>query len=112
MILLLNNFFDAIQIYMETYQMQTNLSVQTMQTSIWVIGSTSKGRGAGVEEGICKSVVIQFKGGRLIVKLFDLPFSLDVDPATQIEVCIVCTEKLVCTKYIPNLYISLICHQI
>ena len=28
-----------------TYQMQTNLSIQTMETSIWVIGSTSKRRG-------------------------------------------------------------------
>ena len=77
--------------------MQTNLSVQTMQTSIWVIGSTSKGRGTGVGEGICKSVVIQFKSGRLIVKLFDPPCPLDVDLVTQIEVCIVCMEKLVCT---------------
>ena len=31
--------------------MQTNLSMQTMQTSIWTIGSTSKGRGAGEWEG-------------------------------------------------------------
>jgi len=29
-----------------TYQVQTNLSMQTIETSIWVIISTSKGRGA------------------------------------------------------------------
>ena len=40
---------------MGTYQVQTNLSVQTMKTSIWAIGSTSKGRGAlGWEEGFAK----------------------------------------------------------
>ena len=34
-----------------TYQVQTNLFVQTMEISIWVIRSTSKGRGAERWEG-------------------------------------------------------------
>ena len=59
-----------------TYQVQTNLSVQTMQTSIWTIGSTSKERDAGVGGGICKSVITQSKGGRLIVKLPNPPMPL------------------------------------
>ena len=50
-----------------TYQMQTNLFVKTMQTSIWAIRLTSKGR------------------------------AQDVNPVVQIEVCIVSTERLVCT---------------
>jgi hypothetical protein len=38
-----------------TYQVQTNLSVQTMETSIWIIRSTSKGTGAERwEEGFAK----------------------------------------------------------
>ena len=48
-----------------TYQMQTNLFVKIMQTSIWAIRLKSKGR-------------VQ-----------------DVDPVVQIEVCIVFTERLV-----------------
>ena len=36
---------------MRTHQLQTNISVQTMETSIWVIRSTSKGRGAERWEG-------------------------------------------------------------
>ena len=32
-----------------------------------------------------------------IVKLPNPPYPLDVDPITQIEVSIVCTERLVCT---------------
>ena len=50
-----------------------------------------------VRGGICKSVITQSKGGRLIVKLPNLPCPLDVDPVAQIEVCMVCTEKLICT---------------
>ena len=51
----------------------------------------------GVGRGICKSVIIQSKGGRLIVKLLNPPCSLDVDLVAQIEVCTICTERLVCT---------------
>ena len=36
---------------MGTYQVQTNLFVQTMETSIWAIRSTSKGRGVERWEG-------------------------------------------------------------
>jgi len=50
-----------------TYQMQTNLFVKTMQTSIWTIRLIYKGR------------------------------AQDVDPVIQIEVCIVSTERLICT---------------
>ena len=81
--------------------MQTNLSVQTMQTSIRAIGSTSKGRGAGGERGICKSVITQSKDMQLIIKLPNLSCLLDVDPMVQIEVYTVCMERLVCTWYIP-----------
>jgi len=44
-----------------------------------------------VGEGICKSVI---RGGRLIVKLTNSPYPLDVDPGAKIEVC---TKGLVCT---------------
>ena len=47
--------------------------------------------------GICKSVITQSKGGRLIVKLLNSPHPLDVDPVAQIEVCTVSTKRLVCT---------------
>jgi len=36
---------------MGTYQVQTNLSMETMQTSIWATGSTSKERAQGQWEG-------------------------------------------------------------
>ena len=36
-------------------------------------------------------------GGRLIVKLLNPPYSLDVDPVVQIEVCTICMKMLVCT---------------
>ena len=36
---------------MGTYQVQTNLSVETMQTSIWATGSTYNGRTQGEWEG-------------------------------------------------------------
>ena len=39
------------QYILGTYQVQTNLSVQTMKTSIWTIKSTSKERGAERWEG-------------------------------------------------------------
>ena len=47
------------------------------------------------EEGFCKNVT---RGGCLIVKLnYPILHALDVDPVVQIEVCIVCTKKLICT---------------
>ena len=70
--------------------MQTNLSVQT---SIWAIGSTSRGGAQGVGGGICKNVITQSKGGRLIVKLSNPPCLLDVNPVDQIEVCTVCMKR-------------------
>ena len=42
-------FFEVL--FMGTYQVQTNLSVQTIKTSIWTIRSSSKGRGAERWEG-------------------------------------------------------------
>ena len=54
-----------------------------------------------VERWICKSVITQSKGRVQIVKLSNPPYSLDVDPITQIWVSIVCTERLVCTWYVP-----------
>jgi len=44
-----------------TYQVQTNLSVQTMQTSIW---TNIQGEGAGgVGGGISKNVITQSRAG-------------------------------------------------
>ena len=81
-----------------TYQVQTNLSVQIVQTLIWATGSTSKGGAEGVGGGgICKSVITQSKVGQLIVKLPNPPCPLDVDLVVQIGVCTVGTERLVCT---------------
>jgi len=57
-------------------------------------------QGEGAQEvggGICKNMITQSKGGRLIVKLLNSAHPLDVDPVAQIEVCTVCTEILVCT---------------
>ena len=51
-----------------TYQVQTDLSVQTMQTLIWTAGSTSKGRRRGSGRGDLQKCA-QSKGGRLIVEL-------------------------------------------
>ena len=49
--LIINRGFKVWNSLMGTYQVQTNLSVQTMQTSIWIIGSTSKERGKERWEG-------------------------------------------------------------
>ena len=81
-----------------TYLVQTNLSVQTMQTLIWAIGSTSKGRDTGGGRGDLQKCDYSIQGRVQIVKLLNPPCPLDVDPMTQIEVFIVCTEKLVCTS--------------
>ena len=82
---------------MGTYLVQINLSVQTMQTLIWAIGSTSKGRGAWGGSEDLQMCDYPTKSGRLIVKLHNLPCPLDVDLMVQIEVCMVCAERLVCT---------------
>ena len=47
------------------------------------------GRESG--RGICKNVITQFKGGRLIVKLTNFSYPFDVDPMIQIRVYMVCT---------------------
>jgi len=54
-------------------EVETKFSVQTVQTLIWATGSTSKGVRRGSGRGICKSVITQFKGGRLTVKLPNPP---------------------------------------
>ena len=58
--------------------------------------------------GICKSVITQSKCRRLIVKLLNPLCPLDVDPVAQIEVCTVCTERLVCTKYISKIKMHMV----
>ena len=42
---------DDVLIYVGTYQVQTDIFVKTIQTSIWAAGSTSKGRAQGEWEG-------------------------------------------------------------
>ena len=80
-----------------TYQVQTNLSVQIIETSICTIRSTSNGRSAERCEGDLQKCDYPIQGRVQIVKLINPPYLLDVDPMTQIEVSIVCTERLVCT---------------
>jgi len=75
---------------------QTNLSVQTMQTSIWTIGSTSMAGAGRVGGGICKSVIKQFKDERLIVNYLITPYLLDVDLVAHIEVGTVC-KHVICS---------------
>ena len=77
--------------------MQTNLFVQIMKTSIWAIGSTSKGRGTGGGRGNLQKYDYSIQRWVQIVKLLNPPYPLDVDPMIQIKVSIVCTERLVCT---------------
>jgi len=67
-----------------------------------------RGEVQGVRGGICKSVITQSKSRRLIVKLPNLLCPLDVDPMAQIQVCTVCTKRLVCTWYIPYLQMCLL----
>jgi len=47
--------------------------------------------------GICKKCDYPIQERVQIRKLPNPPYPLDVDPMTQIEVSIVCTERLVCT---------------
>jgi len=78
--------------------MQTNLSVQTIETSIWIIGSTSKG-------GMGDWVILQFEpalglGNHTFanpVSHPSAPLPLAVEPMAHIEVSVVCTKRLVCT---------------
>ena len=72
--------------------MQTNLSMQIVQTRIWATRSTSKEESRGSGRGICKILITQSKGGQLIVNLPNPPWSLDVDPVAQIGVCTVLHE--------------------
>ena len=83
---------------METYQVQTNLSVQTVQTQIWATGSTSKGHG-GLGNFTINRPTLDW-----VITLLQIPPPptpsappLDVDLVAQIRVCTICTERLVCT---------------
>ena len=60
----------------------TNISVQTMKTSIWVIGSTSKRRDVRGGRGELQKYDYIIQGRVQIVKLPDLSCPLDVDPMT------------------------------
>jgi len=66
-----------------------------METSIWVIRSTSKGRDAERWEGGFAKCDYPIQERVQIVKLSNSSYPLDVDPMTQIEVPIVYTERLV-----------------
>ena len=71
--------------------MQTNFSVQTMKTRIWVIGSTSKGKGAGWWEGDLQKCDYPIQERVQIVKLPNPTYFLAVDLMAQIEISIVCS---------------------
>ena len=81
-----------------TYQVQTNLSVQT---PIWATGSTSKDQG-----GLGK-FTINCPPLDWVITLLQIPLplpllsSLDVDLVAQIRVCTICMERLVCICYVP-----------
>ena len=75
---------DAIVFLLGAYQVQTNLSMQTMQTSIWATRSTSKGGTQGEWEGDLQKCDYPIQGGRLIVNYPISPYLLDVDPVAQI----------------------------
>ena len=74
---------------MATYQVQTNLSVQTVQTNY----------GGEVGGGICKSISTTL----LQIPPPTSPPLLQIPPPTSPPqlVCTVCTERLVCTRYVP-----------
>ena len=80
-----------------TYQVQTKLSIQTMKTLIWAIRSTSRGEVQRGGRGDLQKCDYPIQRRVQIMKLSNSPYPLDVDPITQIEVFIVCTERLVCT---------------
>ena len=67
------------------YQVQTNLSVQTVQNNC----------GGEVGGGICKSVI---RSGR------NYTFANPPSTSPPQLVCTVCTERLVCTRYVPTIY--------
>jgi len=68
-----------------------------METSIWAIRSTSKGRVQRDRRRDLQQCDYPIQRWVQIVKLFNPPYSLDVDPMIQIEIFIVCTKRLVCT---------------
>ena len=89
-----------------TYHVQTNLSVQTMETLIWIIGSTSKGHGGFSNFTIWTYTWIGNHTFANPPSHPSAPLPLDVDPMAQIEVSIVlaqievsivCMKRLVCT---------------
>ena len=59
-----------------TYLVQTNLSVQTMQTLIWAIGSTSKGRDTGGGRGDLQKCDYSIQGRAVNCKITQSPMPL------------------------------------
>ena len=83
---------------MGTDQVQDNLSVQTMQTSIWTTGSTSKGRRRGRGRWDLQKCDYPIQGRAVNCKITQSTHNPWMsDPVVQIEVCTVCTERLVRT---------------
>ena len=68
--------------------------VQTVQTSIWTTGSTSKGYGWSDNFIINRPPLITFLQ---ISPPTPRRTFLDIDLVAQIEVCIICTKRLICT---------------
>jgi len=71
--------------------------MQTIETPIWAIGSISKGHGDGIilqsgpALGLDNHTFANSPSHPLA------PFTVDVDPMTQIKVFIVYTNRLICT---------------
>ena len=81
--------FQIFVFTLGTYQVQTNLSVQTMKTSIWVIRSTSKGRCAERWDGGFAKVCLPNRRGGPDCKIIQSPIPLgcwsnDLDSSFQI----------------------------
>jgi len=64
-----------------------------METPIWAIGSTFKGRGAETWEGDLQKCDYTIQRQVQIVKLSHLTCTLDVDSMAQIGVFIVCIRN-------------------
>ena len=79
---------------MKTYNVQINFSKHANSNLDHRINIQ---RAQRERERICKSEIIRFKGGQLIIKLLNPHMPLDGDPVAQIRICTVCLEKLVCT---------------
>ena len=77
--------------------MQTKLSVEIIQTSIWTTGSTSKGRAQGEWEGDLQNCDYIIQERAVNCKITPFPCPLDVNLMAHIEVCIVFTNRLVYT---------------